>query len=114
MTWFSGGSRHRRSARHYGRRPLQDAFAGRGSHLAASGALAGDLLLAARSEPAAAIAQMQSHPDGLTTREAAVRLARGGPNEVEHDKPPPWWVHLWHCYKNPFNLLLSVLAGSLA
>ncbi len=22
----------------------------------------------------------------------------------------PGWLHLWHCYKNPFNLLLSVLA----
>lgn len=35
---------------------------------------------------------------------------RVGPNEVEHEKPLPWWLHLWHCYKNPFNLLLTVLA----
>ncbi len=23
--------------------------------------------------------------------------------------PSPWWVHLWTCYRNPFNLLLTVL-----
>jgi Mg2+-importing ATPase len=22
----------------------------------------------------------------------------------------PGWLHLWHCYIDPFNLLLSVLA----
>jgi len=37
-------------------------------------------------------------------------VARSGPNEVAHEKPLPWWLHLWHCYKNPFNLLLTVLA----
>jgi Mg2+-importing ATPase len=31
-------------------------------------------------------------------------------NEVEHEKPLPWWVHLWHCYRTPFSLLLTVLA----
>ena len=33
-----------------------------------------------------------------------------GPNEVEHEKQPPWWLHLWHCYKTPFDILLTVLA----
>ena len=37
-------------------------------------------------------------------------MARDGPNEVAHEKPLSWWLHLWHCYKNPFNLLLTVLA----
>ncbi len=46
----------------------------------------------------------------MSAREAAARLARNGPNEVEHQKPLSWWLHLWHCYKNPFNLLLTVLA----
>ena len=36
--------------------------------------------------------------------------AQYGLNEVEHEQPLPWWVHLWHCYKNPFNLLLTLLA----
>jgi len=55
--------------------------------------------------------QLHSRPDGLTEQEAdAIRL-EVGPNEVEHEKPLSWWVHLWHCYKNPFNLLLTVLAA---
>jgi Mg2+-importing ATPase len=39
------------------------------------------------------------------------RLATLGPNEVDHEKPLPWWRHLWQCYRNPFNLLLTVLAA---
>ena len=33
-----------------------------------------------------------------------------GLNEVEQEKPMPWWLHLWRCYSNPFNLLLTLLA----
>ncbi len=29
---------------------------------------------------------------------------------MNHEKPLPWWTHLWQCYRNPFNLLLTVLA----
>ena len=25
--------------------------------------------------------------------------------------PQPWWRRLWHCYANPFNLLLTLLAA---
>ncbi len=35
---------------------------------------------------------------------------RLGSNEVRHEQPLPWWTHLWQCYRNPFNLLLTVLA----
>ena len=35
---------------------------------------------------------------------------RVGPNEIEHEKPLPWWLHLWHCYRTPFDLLLTLLA----
>ncbi|MEO7030889.1 MAG: magnesium-translocating P-type ATPase [Herbaspirillum sp.] len=47
---------------------------------------------------------------GLSAAEADSIRARCGLNEVEHEKPLPWWRHLWQCYKNPFNLLLTVLA----
>ncbi len=59
---------------------------------------------------AAALARMSSHEQGLSADEAQRRLDRFGPNEVEHEKPLPWWQHLWQCYKNPFNLLLTLLA----
>ncbi|WP_433690317.1 magnesium-translocating P-type ATPase [Kosakonia cowanii] len=50
-----------------------------------------------------------SHPEGLNAQE--VRLAREihGENLIPAQKPSPWWVHLWLCYRNPFNLLLTVL-----
>ncbi len=107
---FSGFLRRRRTLKHFGRHPLLDTLAGRGPTQAAPEQMARDLLRVARDEPAEAIARLKSHQDGLSAREAAARLARSGPNEVEHQKPLPWWLHLWHCYKNPFNLLLTVLA----
>jgi len=51
-----------------------------------------------------------SREAGLREAEAEAIRAEVGPNEVEHEKPLPWWRHLWLCYKNPFNLLLTVLA----
>ena len=107
---FSGFLRRRRRLMHFGRHALGDTVAGRGPTPAAPEALAQALLRFAHDEPAAAIARLKSHADGLSTREAAARLARDGPNEVEHEAPLPWWRHLWHCYRNPFNLLLTALA----
>ncbi len=107
---FTRFLRRRRVLKHFGRHPLLDTLAGRGPTPPAPDALARDLLRVARDEPAAAIARLKSHEDGLSAREAAARLAHSGPNEVAHEQPLPWWLHLWHCYKNPFNLLLTVLA----
>lgn len=64
----------------------------------------------AADDVAAALARMSSHEHGLSADQAQLRLERFGPNEVEHEKPLPWWQHLWQCYKNPFNLLLTLLA----
>ncbi len=108
--WFSGFLRRRRVLRHFGRQPIGDTLAGRGPAPAVPDHLAHDLLQASADEPAAALARLDCHERGLSAREAAARLARDGPNEVAHEKPLSWWLHLWHCYKNPFNLLLTVLA----
>ena len=102
--------RRRRTLKHFGRHPLLDPLAGRGPAQAGPEHMALDPLRVARDEPAEAIARLKSHPDGVSAREAAARLARSGSNEVEHQKPLSWWLHLWHSYKNPFNLLLTVLA----
>ncbi|WP_082549257.1 magnesium-translocating P-type ATPase [Rhizobacter sp. Root404] len=107
---FSGFLRRRRTRRHFGRHPLVDAFAGHGPAGAAGAELTRSLLLVAHDTPAGALARLESHADGLSVREAAARLAHAGVNDVEHDRPVSWWVHLWHCYKDPFNLLLTVLA----
>nr|VUD32827.1 magnesium-transporting ATPase MgtA [Raoultella sp. NCTC 9187] len=37
------------------------------------------------------------------------KLRAHGDNQIPAQKPSPWWVHLWTCYRNPFNLLLTVL-----
>lgn len=109
--WFSSVLRRRRGLRHFGRHPLQDRIAGLGPVQPVPDDLARNLLQVARDDPAGAILRLKSHDDGLSRREAAARLVRVGPNAVEHDQPPPWWLHLWHCYVNPFNLLLTVLAA---
>src|SRR5438105_4091262 len=71
--------------------------------------LSTDLLRAARDDVPALVVRLGSHEDGLSASEVALRLERSGPNEVGHEKPLSWPLHLWRCYSNPFNLLLSVL-----
>ena len=54
--------------------------------------------------------QLKTSIDGLNNEQVeAIRLITG-PNQIEHEKPLSAWLHLWLCYKNPFNLLLTVLA----
>ena len=108
--WFSSVL-HRRRRQHFFARPPQPYTASSpGNAAAPAKALAEELLSAARDEPSAAMERLQSHPDGLSAQEAVQRLRRVGSNEIEHEKPLPGWLHLWHCYNNPFNLLLTVLA----
>ena len=119
---FSTFLRRRRVRRHFERRPLLDALAATppvpAAWAAGAGAGAGAgarqlgqaVLAAAQDEPSAALARLQSQADGLDTAEAARRLVRDGPNEVAHEPPLPGWLHLWRCYLNPFNVLLTVLA----
>jgi len=49
------------------------------------------------------------HPEGLNAAEVEKIRAVHGDNQIPAQKPAPWWVHLWLCYRNPFNLLLTVL-----
>lgn len=57
------------------------------------------------------LAQLNTSVQGLSDTQAEALLDEHGPNEVEHDRPAPWWLHLWLSYNNPFNLLLTVLAA---
>jgi Mg2+-importing ATPase len=59
----------------------------------------------------ATIGKLRSSLDGLTEGDAAARLAKDGPNEVAHEKPPHWLVQLFTCFKNPFILVLVTLAA---
>jgi Mg2+-importing ATPase len=73
--------------------------------------LSRQLLQEAQDDLASVLAQLGTQTEGLSHDEADVIRARVGPNEVEHEKPMSWWLHLWLSYKNPFNLLLTVLAA---
>ena len=48
---------------------------------------------------------------GLSEAQASAARERHGRNEVDHEAPLRWYVHLWYSYRNPFNLLLTALAS---
>ena len=111
---FSTFLRRRHAQRHFERRPLPGtpgATAATAPAAQASQDSGKSLLAASAAEPAAALALLESHADGLDAAEAARRLARDGPNEIQHEAPLPAWLHLWRCYLNPFNVLLTALAA---
>jgi Mg2+-importing ATPase len=56
------------------------------------------------------LAKLDCNLDGLLESDAIERLAKDGPNEVAHEKPPHWLVQLLTCFKNPFIIVLIVLA----
>ncbi len=106
---FIGFVRTRGFARHFRRLALLESV-GIASMREAPPKLAQNLLEAANATRDALMLRFDTHPDGLTEAQVETVRERVGYNEVEHEKPLRWWVHLWFCYKNPFNLLLTVLA----
>jgi len=108
---FSTFLHHRRAQRHFERRPLLESLTRALPPASAGVLLAPDLLAVARDPADAVLHRLQSRADGLDADEAARRLARDGPNDIAHEKPLPGWLHLWRCYLNPFNLLLTALAA---
>jgi Mg2+-importing ATPase len=106
---FRAFVRSRRFAPLFGRRPLPGQ-ADIQRTATVSPVLAQILVDAAHSDAQALLARQGSGPEGLSATQAAALLDQWGPNEISHEKPLPAWMHLWYCYKNPFNLLLTVLA----
>ncbi len=72
--------------------------------------LARQRLQCANETPQQLYQRFHSHPEGLTEQEAEAIRQNCGSNLIENQQATPWWVHLWHCYRNPFNLLLTILA----
>ncbi|MDG9856820.1 cation-transporting P-type ATPase [Pseudomonas nitroreducens] len=68
------------------------------------------LASAAELDDAALYRRFESTPGGLDAHLAAERLVQVGPNLVDQEKPISSALHLWLCYRNPFNLLLSLLS----
>ncbi len=61
-------------------------------------------------DSAALMATLDATPGGLDEAQIDARLHRDGANEVSHEKPPHWWRQLLHAFKNPFIIVLLVLA----
>lgn len=55
--------------------------------------------------------QLDTTPAGLDAEQIGARLHRDGLNEVAHEKPPHWSRQLLRAFKNPFIVVLLVLAG---
>ncbi|BCB26272.1 magnesium-translocating P-type ATPase [Sulfurimicrobium lacus] len=107
---FAGFVRTRGIGRHFRRLLLLDSLAGTGVSREVPPTLSQTLIAAAKSDPDALLKQLDSHPHGLSEAQAEAARERFGLNEIEQEKPLPWWLHLWHCYKTPFDLLLTLLA----
>ena len=109
--FFAGFLRTRHIGRHFRRLAVLDGL----SHTTVSrevpATLAQTLVAAANSDSAVLIDTLGTHTDGLSEVEAQALRQQHGLNEVEREQPLSRWVHLWHCYKNPFNLLLTLLAA---
>jgi Mg2+-importing ATPase len=59
----------------------------------------------------ALLAALGTSTTGLDEQQISDRLDRDGPNEVSHEKPPHWSLQLLRAFKNPFIIVLLVLAG---
>jgi len=108
--FFASFVRTRAMTRHFRRLAILEALAGPATSKEVAPALVQQLIEAARMDAPQLFEQLNSRADGLTASEAENRLGEIGPNTIDQEKPLPWWTHLWYCYKNPFNLLLTALA----
>jgi len=108
--FFAGFLNSRHISRHFRRVALLDTLARTGVDRAVPNPLETALNQAATSTAVEVLQRLGARLDGMTTEQADLTRASVGANEVEHEKPLTWWRHLWHCYKNPFNILLTVLA----
>ncbi len=108
--FFAGFLRTRHIARHFRRLAMLETVTDASVSREVPPTLAQTLVVAANSSAGQLLGTLGSHTEGLNTQEADALRVQYGLNEVEHEQPLPWWVHLWHCYKNPFNLLLTLLA----
>ncbi|WP_025915620.1 magnesium-translocating P-type ATPase [Herminiimonas sp. CN] len=98
------------SARRYQKTALLDLLRGTAVGKKMPEQLAEQMVALSRMAPAAVLGRLEAGEDGLSEEQVEVRREQLGLNEVEHEKPMPWWVHLWLCYRNPFNILLTLLA----
>ena len=69
------------------------------------------LLDASKLSPSEILNDLNTSMSGLKLNQVNSLRTEFGLNEVEREKPLTWWAHLWQCYSNPFNILLTILAS---
>ncbi|WP_144630995.1 magnesium-translocating P-type ATPase [Bordetella genomosp. 13] len=111
---FSSAARVRHVGRHFRRTPILEPL-GPGSDPAATADAvrrAGSTLQEDAFVPLDLLyARLESTAHGLPVERAGLLRLALGPNEVGKERPLAWHTHLWRAYRNPFNLLLTLLAA---
>jgi Mg2+-importing ATPase len=109
---YAGFVRGRGLSRHFHRFPLLETLLRGPAPREFPTAMVAVLAEASRSTPSDLLETLGSCPSGLTEAQASEIRERTGWNQIGVEKPLTWWMHVWQCYRNPFNLLLTVLALS--
>lgn len=108
--FFAGFVKKHGFSKHFRRLLMLESFARESLSKDVPSGLAAKLKAAATCAPEVLLKEFDSHDDGLTTVAADLIREKFGPNEVGQEKPLSWWMHLWLCYRTPFDLLLTLLA----
>lgn len=77
------------------------------SHMDAS--ITQGILKAAYAKEEDLFSELDANIGGLTESKVEAKLEIFGYNEIEKQEKLSWYRHLWLCYRNPFNLLLTFL-----
>ncbi len=109
--FFASFVQTRHVARHFRRIAILEHFTNSEAVKELPASLSESLNTVARLEKSELLKNLNSHENGLSEMQAESIRVESGLNEIESEKPLPWWMHLWHCYKNPFNILLTLLAA---
>jgi len=107
---FAGFLHARHFGRHFRRLVMLDSMAETGVDREVPQGLTQSLVAASTEDSAVLLQRLGTNVQGLSEGDAEAVRERVGLNEVEHEKPLTWYAHLWQCYRNPFNLLLTLLA----
>lgn len=98
------------SNRHFRRLAVLDMLRGSGVSRELPRQHAQRLLDLAQLSPDDALHSLHARREGLSADQAAHRRQTHGYNEIAQERPLSMPEHLWLCYRNPFNILLSALA----
>jgi Mg2+-importing ATPase len=60
--------------------------------------------------PDDALKKLDTARSGLTPEQVAERQERYGPNQITHEKPPTWYLQLFHAFLTPFNGVLFAVS----